>query len=273
MTISAAETSIVPRLDPLKRFLVMLLRTRQDMQAEHLERLLVGRRGSVIVWVVVAAVAVSAAAWWMLVPQEQPGTTKSVAKSDSSPARPASATKVIGQPSSKDNPGTIAGASVNDVQHTDIQPVSGTSSVTKAVAPPAALEPAASASLSAILPGSWTSYFQGQRKLKMNADGTGTMVAHPEGIAATLLAPELKFDIRWSVDDGQLNFETLGGEPLDKVNVIVRMYGRKRTHKILAAGQDQITLLDEDGVTKYVWKRVPSGTANSQDEKSSAESK
>ncbi len=106
------------------------------------------------------------------------------------------------------------------------------------------------------LVGEWTGYFQGKRHLKVASDGTGTMQAEPEGLAAKLLAAKLKFDIRWKLKGKLLEFETIGGEPLDKINVVVKMYGRLRRHKLIDLTANQIVLLDEDGVTKYIWKRA-----------------
>lgn len=108
------------------------------------------------------------------------------------------------------------------------------------------------------LVGEWTGYYQGDRELTVTADGEGKMVARPEGLAATLLAAELTFKIRWTLIGDKLEFETVGGEPLDKVNIVVKMYGQRRSHKILDLQPDTMVLLDEDGVTKYSWNRVTS---------------
>ena len=106
------------------------------------------------------------------------------------------------------------------------------------------------------LRGDWTGYYQGHRKLSVRADGTATMVVEPEGLAATLLAPKLTFDVLWTVNGENLEFETLSGVPKEKVQIIVQMYGRKRSHKILGLQAAKLELLDEDGVTEYVWNRV-----------------
>lgn len=107
-----------------------------------------------------------------------------------------------------------------------------------------------------ILIGDWSSYYQGERQLTVAADGTGTMIAKPEGLAATLLASKLTFQIKWKITADQLEFETVGGEPAEKIKVVVKMYGGKRTHKILEVQPNRFELLDEDGATKYVWTRV-----------------
>ena len=104
--------------------------------------------------------------------------------------------------------------------------------------------------------GEWTGFYQGQRRLIVRESGLATMVVEPDGLAAMLLAPKLTFEVRWTINGEQLEFETLGGEPLDKVQVVVKMYGKRRSHRILQLNQNKIVLLDEDGVTEYVWNRV-----------------
>ena len=56
----------------------------------------------------------------------------------------------------------------------------------------------------------------------------------------------------------QLEFETVGGVPKDKVQIVTKMYGRKRSHKILDLQARKLVLRDEDGVTEYLWNRVKS---------------
>ncbi|MDB5388630.1 MAG: hypothetical protein JWM11_4276 [Planctomycetaceae bacterium] len=106
------------------------------------------------------------------------------------------------------------------------------------------------------LEGEWTGYYQGQRRLIVRADGTCTMTAEPEGLAAALLAAKLTFEIQWKMNGEHMEFKTIGGQPLDKVKIVLRMYGSRRSHKILKLESDDLVLLDEDGVTKYEWRRV-----------------
>lgn len=108
------------------------------------------------------------------------------------------------------------------------------------------------------LEGKWAGFYQGQRRLTVRSDGTCTMTAEPEGLAATLLAAKLTFEIRWKMNGEHMEFETVGGEPLDKVNVVLQMYGKKRSHKILKLQPGELVLLDEDGVTRYEWRRIAS---------------
>lgn len=105
------------------------------------------------------------------------------------------------------------------------------------------------------LKGEWVGYYQGNRRLLVREDGTGTMVAEPEGLAATLLAPKLIFEIRWQKSGDRFDFETIGGEPKDKVDLVSKLYGAKRSHRIVKCEADLLVLLDEDGVTQYEWRR------------------
>ena len=109
--------------------------------------------------------------------------------------------------------------------------------------------------------GEWSGFYQGQRRLIVRAGGRATMVVEPEGLATVLLASKVTFEVRWAIKGDQFEFETVGGEPLDSVDVVVKMYGKRRSHKILDLQADKIVLLDEDGVTEYVWTRVPKGSA------------
>ena len=109
--------------------------------------------------------------------------------------------------------------------------------------------------------GEWSGFYQGRRRLIVRAGGRATMVVEPEGLATVLLAPKVTFEVRWAIKGEQFEFETVGGEPLDSVDVVVKMYGKRRSHKILDLQADKIVLLDEDGMTEYVWNRVPKGSA------------
>jgi hypothetical protein len=106
------------------------------------------------------------------------------------------------------------------------------------------------------LEGQWDGFYQGKRRMTVRSDGTCTMTAEPEGIAATLLAAKLTFEIRWKISGEHMEFETISGEPLSKVKIVLRMYGSQRSHKILKIAANELVLLDEDGVTRYEWHRM-----------------
>lgn len=123
--------------------------------------------------------------------------------------------------------------------------------------PSASPLPKSLAEIEQAVTGEWTGFYQGPRRLTVLEGGKATMVVEPEGLASILLAPKITFEVLWKINGDQLEFETVGGEPLDKVEVVTKMYGKRRSHKILELQPEKIVLLDEDGVTEYVWNRVP----------------
>lgn len=217
-------------------------------------------RGALIVWVLPALAVLAGATYWLLAAPVSRSSGPDPTLSKALVSIPSPGPLKVSRPNgSREN---VAGV---------VQPVSHSVN-TASPKVPSKLTSVVDATLSETKPdskkfaaeietalvGEWSGYYQGQRELKVSADGSGTMVARPDGLAATLLAAELTFKIRWTLKEDQLEFETVGGEPLDKVNVVVKMYGRRRSHKILELQPDKMVLLDEDGVTKYVWNRVTS---------------
>ena len=93
--------------------------------------------------------------------------------------------------------------------------------------------------------------------MTLREDGTGTMVVDLEGVAAVLFAPQLRFDMQWSIDDGRIKMQTLGGEPAAKVQMILKMMSDHVNQPILELSETHMLLLDEDGKTRYDWQRVP----------------
>lgn len=92
--------------------------------------------------------------------------------------------------------------------------------------------------------------------MTLNDDGTGTMLVELSGLQATLLASKLRFDMRWSLVEKILQKQTVGGEPSEKVNLILNTMGNTADDTILELTDDRLLLLDKDGKTKYDWKRV-----------------
>ncbi len=212
-------------------------------------------RGAVLVWVLPAIAVLAAATFWWLVPGNST-VSQRPANSASSPTLPANST--AGQMAVARQ----VGVREMDFKSTANRPVIAVSHQKSPIDPihPRQWEvkvwDQSATEIARGLTGEWTGYYQGQREMQVSADGTGTMVSYPEGLAATFLAAKLTFDFRWTLDGDQLQFETVGGEPADKVNVVMKMYGRRRSHKILQRHAEELVLLDEDGVTKYLWKRV-----------------
>jgi hypothetical protein len=104
--------------------------------------------------------------------------------------------------------------------------------------------------------GIWQDHYRGTRTMTLNGDGTGTMLVELAGLQATLFAPRLRFDLRWSLDGKKLTKKTVGGEPADKVNLILNTMGNTAEGTILEVTADRLLLLDKDGKTRYDWKRL-----------------
>ena len=104
--------------------------------------------------------------------------------------------------------------------------------------------------------GVWQDEYQGKRTMTLNEDGTGAMLVELSGAQAFLFADKLHFDMKWSLDGEKLTTTSIGGEPKDKVNMVLNMMGNTADYKILEATKDRLWLLDKDGETKYDWRRA-----------------
>jgi hypothetical protein len=104
--------------------------------------------------------------------------------------------------------------------------------------------------------GVWQDDYQGKRTMTLNDDGSGTMVVKLSGVQAFLFASKLRFDMKWSLDGKTLTKRTVGGEPADKVNLILNTMGNTAEDTLLELTEERLLLLDKNGKTKYDWKRV-----------------
>ena len=104
--------------------------------------------------------------------------------------------------------------------------------------------------------GVWQDNYQGKRTMTLNDDGSGTMLVELSGVQAFLFASKLQFDMKWSLDGKKLTKKTVGGEPADKVNLILKTMGDTAEDSILEISDERLLLLDKDGTTKYDWKRA-----------------
>ena len=104
--------------------------------------------------------------------------------------------------------------------------------------------------------GTWYDNYRGKRTMTLAEDGTGTMVVELSGLDAFLAAPRLHFDMKWSVEGKKLTKQTVGGEPKDKVNMILNTMGDTAMETIVELTADRLLLLDKDGETQYDWRRV-----------------
>ena len=106
--------------------------------------------------------------------------------------------------------------------------------------------------------GTWQDEYQGKRTMELKADGTGTMIVELSGMKAALFAARLEFDMVWSISDGRLKKRTLSGRPERRVNMILKTMGDRVDEPILELTEDRLLLLDQDGSTRYDWRRKKS---------------
>ena len=108
-----------------------------------------------------------------------------------------------------------------------------------------------------LVAGTWQDEYQGnKRTLTLRKDGTGTMVVELNGLQATLVAPRLTFNMEWSIADGRLKKQSLDGEPAAQVSMILATMGDTANETILELTEERMLLLDQDGKTKYDWRKV-----------------
>jgi hypothetical protein len=109
--------------------------------------------------------------------------------------------------------------------------------------------------------GVWQDHYRGKRTLTVREDGTATMLVELSGMKAALYASRLRFDMNWSITDGRLKKQTVGGDPPGKVKLILKLMGDQVNEPILELTKDRLLLLDGDGKQKYDWKRIPPAKA------------
>ncbi|MDB5341605.1 MAG: hypothetical protein JWN70_7224 [Planctomycetaceae bacterium] len=210
------------------------------------------RRAGLLVWVLPVLAALALATVWLATPSERGINTPSV-----DVPQPAAASVDSREKPARSEPTPVAAPVTATPADGEVETKSSTvDMVDKVTVTPARPNTLAAIQQAAVI-GEWTGFYQGQRQLTVLEGGKATMVVEPEGLAAYLLAPKVTFEILWKVNKDQFEFEIVGGEPLDKVDVVTKMYGKRRSHKILDLQPEKIVLLDEDGVTEYVWNRVP----------------
>jgi hypothetical protein len=110
-----------------------------------------------------------------------------------------------------------------------------------------------------LLIGTWEDNYQGHRTMTLKEDGTGTMVVKLSGMKARLFAKRLEFEMVWSVEQGRLHKRTIGGTPQLQVNMILKSMGDRVEEPILELTEERLVLLDQDGETRYRWRRVENG--------------
>lgn len=108
-----------------------------------------------------------------------------------------------------------------------------------------------------LIVGTWETDRDGHRHLTVSEDGTAVMKVEIPGNWSLLFGQKMKFDIAWEIKDGVLTFETTGGEPKGKVDLITSMYGKQRVQQIKTLDETTMQLPDEDPESEdHVWTRV-----------------
>jgi hypothetical protein len=107
-----------------------------------------------------------------------------------------------------------------------------------------------------LIVGTWEDDYQGQRTLTVRPDGTATMVVEFDGWKARMFTPRLRIETTWTIEEGRFNRQTVGGEPADKVEFVKRRVGDRASDKIVKVTADRMVLIDQDGETRYNWRRI-----------------
>ena len=104
--------------------------------------------------------------------------------------------------------------------------------------------------------GTWEDDYQGKRTLTVRPNGTATMIVEFGGWKARMFTPQLRIETTWTIDEGRFNRQTVGGEPADKVEFVKRRVGDRASDLIVKVTGDRMVLIDQDGETRYNWRRV-----------------
>jgi hypothetical protein len=106
------------------------------------------------------------------------------------------------------------------------------------------------------LVGVWTDNYRGKRTMTLRDDGTGEMDVELEGATAMLFAEHLHFDMVWRIEEGKLIKESIGGQPAEKVNLILKTMGRRAEETVLEVTKERLRTRESDRTTVYDWQRV-----------------
>ena len=126
----------------------------------------------------------------------------------------------------------------------------------RGVAAAGTAQPSADEQISGLIVGTWQDDYQGRRTLTVRPDGTATMLVEFDGWKARMFTPRLRIETTWTIDEGRFNRQTVGGEPADKVEFVKNRVGDRASDKIVKVSADRMVLVDQDGETRYNWRRV-----------------
>jgi hypothetical protein len=117
-------------------------------------------------------------------------------------------------------------------------------------------QPSADEQTAELILGTWQDDYQGRRTLTVRPDGTATMLIEFDGWKARMFTPRLRIETTWSIQEGRFNRQTVGGEPADKVEFVKKRVGDRASDKIVKVTAERMVLVDQDGETRYNWRRV-----------------
>lgn len=97
----------------------------------------------------------------------------------------------------------------------------------------------------------------GPRDLTMNDDGTAKLIVNIESAMQKLIfGARMVIDIKWHITDGILNFEMVGGEPKNSVEMLKKVGGDSLAYEILELSKDRLLVKDGEGDPDHDWNRV-----------------
>ncbi len=110
--------------------------------------------------------------------------------------------------------------------------------------------------------GRWKTFYKGDRYMTVRADGTATIEANLVEYSwfekKVVGADRVVFEIVWTIENGALTFDTVGGEPAASVNVITSIHGKSKTYPIVHVTDDEFRYQSDDPEEPdYVWERLP----------------
>ena len=106
------------------------------------------------------------------------------------------------------------------------------------------------------LVGQWTAQSNGTQVCTLNADGTGTNHADLDWMAALIYGSQIDFVIEWTVEDGHLLQELVGGTPEDMVAKIEKDFGRFKKYRVEEMSENRAVLVDTADEDAVEWTRV-----------------
>jgi hypothetical protein len=108
--------------------------------------------------------------------------------------------------------------------------------------------------------GRWHIYFKGDRYMTVRDDGTASIEANLVDYnwfdKQVVGADKVTFEIVWTIEQGNLTFDTVGGEPAYSVNVITTMHGSKKSYPIVHVTDEEFRYQSDGDDPDYVWTRI-----------------